>query len=156
MKLSKQKPSIPSDLPSPLHLHSTNTSLLFPSPEPPIKDQTSSTTTNSTITSKHIFKPKKISHRLTRSQEYVPEFHTDKLDTDYDKLATSRKLKDNYLKKFTILTNRINKLKMHEKELETKLKNRFQKERKIETIKKDKVHFKNEINKLQQHTASDK
>lgn len=150
MKLSKQNPSIPSDLPSPLHLHSTNTSLLFPSPEPPLKDQTSSTTTNSTITSKHILKPKKISHRLTRSQEYVPEFHTDKFDTDYDKLATSRKLKDNYLKKFTILTNRINKLKMHEKELETKLKNRFQKERKIETIKKDKVHFKNEINKFKE------
>lgn len=152
MKLSKQKQkgNVPFEHASPCRSHSKD-NILSNSNE--YSKEQISTTTNSSVILKLIpNKPKtqKACHRLTRSVEYTPAFDTEKVENTYDNLTTSRKLKQDYLKKFAILSNRINKLKIHEKELEIKLKNQQQKQKKIETIKKDKVHLKNKINKIKE------
>jgi hypothetical protein len=152
MKLSKQKQkgNVPFEHASPCGSHS-NDNILSNSNE--YSKEQISTTNSSVIPNKP--KTQKACHRLTRSVEYTPAFDTEKVENTYDNLTTSRKLKQDYLKKFAILSNRINKLKIHEKELEIKLKNQQQKQKKIETIKKDKVHLKNKINKIDKMMLKD-
>lgn len=89
-------------------------------------------------------------HKLTRSLELSTDYQTELCindTTNYDKLTTSRKLKQNYYNKYIILSNRINTLKKHEKELENKMNIYLKKEKKIESIKKDKLHLKTELSK---------
>ena len=86
-------------------------------------------------------------HKFTRSLELSTEYQTEYMETNYDKLTTSRKLKQNYYNKYIILSNRINTLKKHEKELENKMSIYLKKEKRIESIKKDKNHLKTELSK---------
>ena len=86
-------------------------------------------------------------HKYTRSLELSTEYQTEYMETNYDKLTTSRKLKQNYFNKYMILSNRINTLKKHEKELADKMSVYLKKERRIESIKKEKLHLKAELSR---------
>ena len=143
------KPSNPSTHPS------TSTT---PSIEPTFSNSIEFISTDLTtpLSTTYSTKPKRykphsnVRHKLTRSLELSTDYQTDHCinsTTNYDKLTTSRKLKQNYYNKYIILSNRINTLKKHEKELENKMNIYLKKEKKIESIKKDKLTLKTELSK---------